>query len=389
MSIEYDAIVVGARVAGAPTAMLLARMGHRVLILDRASMPSDTVSTHALLRSGVLQLERWGLRERLLEAATPPVRNITLGFGQERIAFEVRLEHGISELYAPRRHLLDGLLLEAAREAGAEFLGATRMVEVLRTGERVTGIEIESDGQRSRVQARVVIGADGVWSKVAKSVDAPTLRSYEPTNAIHYAYFEGVDHPGFWFQFTPGVNAGIIQTNDDMSCVFVARPRELMADFSADPDREFMRLLGQAGNDLLQKVSEGLQRTAFRGTPGLPGFIRKPYGPGWALVGDAGYTKDPISAHGISDALRDAELCARAVDLALRRPEEEMEALDGYQRMRDQLSAPMFRESQALARYDWGPTEASQRMRAISDAVRAECDALATLPEWSAQPALI
>lgn len=260
------------------------------------------------------------------------------------------------------------------------------MTDVLRGDDgRVTGVEIEAAGRRSEIRARFVIGADGVWSRVAKSVGATVLRRHAPTNAIHYAYFEGVDHPGFWFQFTPGVNAGIIQTNDGSSCVFVGRPRELMPDFSSDPDREFMRLLGQAGNDLLEKVSEGIQRTPFRGTTGLPGFIRQAYGAGWALVGDAGYTKDPISAHGISDALRDAELCARAIDRALCRPGDETDALAGYQRVRDELSEPMWRESRALARYDWGPSEASQRMRTISEAVRAECEALTAL----GQPALV
>lgn len=387
MTPEYDVIVVGARVAGASTAMLLARQGHRVLMIDRAELPSDTVSTHAVLRSGVLQLDRWGLLERVVEAGTPPVKQITLGFDRERIRFDVRTEHGVSELYAPRRHLLDGLLLEAAREAGADFMGGTRMVDLLRDASgRVTGIELESDGDRSPVTARYVIGADGVWSRVARLVEAPMLWGHEPTNAVHYAYFAGIDQPGFWFQFTPGVNAGIISTNDGLSLVFVGRPRELMGEFTSDPEREFLRLLGQAGNDLLGKVSEGFQETPFRGTPGLPGFIRKPYGAGWALVGDAGYTKDPISAHGISDALRDAELCARAVDRALCRPDQTREALAWYQRLRDRLSAPLSRESEALARYSWNAEEASRRMRRISDAVRAECEALRALPEWAGEP---
>jgi flavin-dependent dehydrogenase len=114
--------------------------------------------------------------------------------------------------------------------------------------------------------------------------------------------------------------------------------------------------------------------------------VRQAWGPGWALVGDAGYTKDPISAHGISDALRDAEFCARAVDRAFHRPVETVEAMSEYQRRRDELSLPMFRESQALARYQWDADEASRRMRAISETVRAECAALESLGEWS--PAL-
>jgi flavin-dependent dehydrogenase len=389
MSFDYDVVVVGARVAGAPTAMLLARMGHRVLMVDRAAMPSDTVSTHALLRSGVLQMERWGLRERVLEAGTPPIRNITLGFGEERKGFEVRPEHGIDELYAPRRHVLDGILLDAALDSGAEFLPETRMVDLLRTDQgRVTGVEIETGDRRSQVTSSMVIGADGVWSRVAKLTGSPALRDHDPTNAVHYAYYEGVDFEGFWFQFTPGVNAGIIPTNDGLACVFAGRPRRLMPTFSSDPEGEFLRLLRQAGVDLLDRVSAGSRVSPFRGTPGLPGFVRRAHGPGWVLVGDAGYTKDPISAHGISDALRDAELCARAVDRALRSPGEEGQALADFQRVRDRLSSVMFRESQALAGFDWGPAEASQRMRAISDAVRDECAWLSGLPALPA-PAMV
>lgn len=389
MSFEYDVVVVGARVAGAPTAMLLSRMGHRVLMVDRVAMPSDTVSTHALLRSGVLQMERWGLRHRVLESGAPPIRNITLGFGEERIGFEVRLEHGIGELYAPRRHVLDGILLDAAVDSGAEFLPETRMVDLLRADDgRVTGVEIETGDSRSQVTARMVIGADGVWSRVAKLTGSSTLRHHDPTNAVHYAYYEGVDFEGFWFQFTPGVNAGIIPTNDGLACVFAGRPRRLMPAFSSDPDGEFLRLLRQAGVDLLDRVSAGSRVSPFRGTPGLPGFIRQAHGPGWALVGDAGYTKDPISAHGISDALRDAELCATAVDRALRLPEEERQALTDFQMVRDRLSSVMFSESQALAGFNWGPAEASQKMRAISDAVREECALLSDLPALPA-PAMV
>ncbi len=389
MSLEYDIVVVGARVAGAPTAMLLSRMGHRVLMVDRVAMPSDTVSTHALLRSGVLQMERWGLRHRVPESGAPPIRQITLGFGEERIGFEVRLEHGIGELYAPRRHVLDGILLDAAVDSGAEFLSETRMVDLLRADDgRVTGVEIETGDSRSQVAAKMVIGADGVWSRVAKLTGASTLRHHDPTNAVHYAYFDGVDFEGFWFQFTPGVNAGIIPTNDGLACVFAGRPRRLMPAFSSDPEGEFLRLLRQAGVDLLDRVSAGSRVTPFRGTPGLPGFIRQAHGPGWALVGDAGYTKDPISAHGISDALRDAELCATAVDRALRLPGEERQAMTDFQKVRDRLSSAMFTESQALAGFDWGPAEASQRMRAISDAVREECTLLSGLPALPA-PAMV
>jgi len=387
MTPDYDVIVVGARVAGASTAMLLARQGHRVLLVDRAPMPSDVVSTHAILRSGILQLTRWGVLDRVIEAGTPPIRDITLGFGDERIPFQVRPEHGVDTLYAPRRHILDGILVETAREAGAEFADRTRMVDVLRDEQgRVSGIVAKRGGEELILTSRVVIGADGVWSRTASLVGAIDYESHPATNAVTYAYYSGVDVTGFWFQFTPGVNAGIIPTNDDMCCVFTGRRNDRIADFQADYETEFQRLLSQAGADLADCVSAGTRVSNFRGTPGLPGFIRQPSGPGWALVGDAGYTKDPISAHGISDALRDAELCARAVNHAINQPDEAQEAMTGYQRKRDALSAPMFRESEALAQYQWDADEASRRMRTISESVRTECEALTALGEWS--PAL-
>jgi flavin-dependent dehydrogenase len=387
MTHDYDVIVVGARVAGASTAMLLARRGHRVLLVDRVTMPSDVVSTHAILRSGVLQLTRWGVLDRVVAAGTPPVRDITLGFGTERIPFQIRAEHGVDTLYAPRRHLLDGILVEAAQEAGVEFVGETRMIDLLRGDDgQVGGIVAKRHGQQVTITAGMVIGADGVWSRTADLVGAATHESHPPTNAVTYAYYQDVEASGFWFQFTPGVNAGIIPTNDGLCCVFAGRRNDRVAEFRTDSEAEFSRLLRQAGHDLADRVSEGSRVSQFRGTKGLPGFVRQAWGPGWALVGDAGYTKDPISAHGISDALRDAEFCARAVDRAFHRPVETVEAMSEYQRRRDELSLPMFRESQALARYQWDADEASRRMRAISETVRAECAALESLGECS--PAL-
>ncbi len=385
MSPDYDVIVVGARVAGASTAMLLARQGYRVLVLDRAGMPSDTMSTHAVLRAGVLQLTRWGLVDRVASAGAPAVRRIVLGFGGERVHFEVKDDHGIDALYAPRRIVLDQVLVEAAMESGAEFHDGTSVKEVLRDRHgMVVGVVAGRAADTISHTASMVVGADGVRSRVARLVAAPTYRSHPPVNAIHYAYFTGLEVAGFWFQFTPGVNAGLIPTNDGKVCAFVGRPPRRLDDFRADPEGEFHRLLAEAGADLADVVGAGTRTGGFRGTPGLPGFLRKAWGPGWALVGDAGYTKDPISAHGISDALRDAELCARAIDGALRAPDRTAESMAEYQMLRDRLSLPVYRESKALAGYEWGAAEASDRMRRISAAVRAECDAIVSLPEWTA-----
>jgi flavin-dependent dehydrogenase len=384
---DYDVIVVGARVAGAATAMLLARRGHRVLMVERASMPSDVVSTHAILRTGILQLSRWGVLDQVVDAGTPPIREITLGFGEERIPIRVRSEFGVDTLYAPRRHLLDSILVDAAQDAGADFAGRTRMVDLLRGDDgEVQGVVLKRRDQEMACTARMVVGADGVWSRTAELAGAGTYQSHPATNAVSYAYFRDIDVSGFWFQFTSGVNAGIIPTNDGLACVFAGRRNDRVSDFRADADTEFHHLLEQAGPDLASVVAAGTREGSYRGAA-LPGFIRQAWGPGWALVGDAGYTKDPISAHGISDAMRDAELCARAVDDALVRPDHAVESMIEYESMRDRLSAPMFRQSQALATFQWDAAEASDRMRVISDSVRAECSVLASLEELA--PALL
>jgi len=384
MKYDYDVIIVGSRVAGASTAMLLARRGHRVLVVDRASMPSDTVSTHAVLRTGVLQLSRWGVLDRIIEAGTPPVRQITLGFGDDRIPFEVKSDYGIDTLYAPRRYILDSALTDAAREAGADVRHRTGVTDLVRDENgRVEGVSVRTDGGRESITARFVIGADGYNSRVAALVGAPARAHHKPHNAVHYAYYDGVEAKGFWFQFTPGVNAGLVPTNDGQCLVFVGRPAQLRHRFIDDPDGEFQRLLRVGGDDLLGVVAAGRRASGFRGTKGLEGFIRQAWGPGWALVGDAGYTKDPISAHGISDSLRDAELCARAVDAALCDREEAENAMSRYQTLRDMLSRRIFAESGMLARFEWTAPEASRRMRVISSEVRAECEAILELPEWS------
>lgn len=380
MKPNYDAIIVGARPAGASTAMLLARLGHRVLLVDRVVMPADTISTHALLRTAMLQLRRWGIDERLWSSGTPAIRDLTLGFDGDRVSTTLKCEHGVDAYAAPRRTVLDHLLVEAAVEAGVDLADATTVVDVTHNGDRVAGVLVADERGRRQISSKVVIGADGVNSRVARSVGSATQLAHPPRNAVHYSYFTDVDHGGFWFQFTAGVNAGLITTNDGLTCAFVARPQSEMNKWRGDPDGEFVRLLGRAGDDLSDLVMAGERVEPFRGTTGLPGYVRRAWGPGWSLVGDAGYSIDPVSAHGISSALRDAELCARAVDRWLRHPPCEHDAMNGYEAIRDRLSADILAASTALTTYRWTGAEASAHMRMISNAVRVECEAITDLP---------
>ncbi len=153
---SYDAIIVGARAAGAATAMLLARQGRRVLVVDRGRYGADTLSTHGLMRGGVLQLQRWGLIDRVIEAGTPPIRRTTFTYDSRQVVITIKPSFGVDALYAPRRTVLDPILVDAAAEAGAEICYGVTVTDVSRDDHgRVTGIVgRDEDGRASRLRRR-------------------------------------------------------------------------------------------------------------------------------------------------------------------------------------------------------------------------------------------
>jgi 2-polyprenyl-6-methoxyphenol hydroxylase-like FAD-dependent oxidoreductase len=375
---HYDVVVVGARPAGAATAMLLARAGLRVLVVDRSRYGADTLSTHALMRGGVLQLHRWGLLDRVVDAGTPAVRRTTFRYHDEEVVISISPSHGVDALYAPRRTVLDPLLVDAAAEAGAEVRYGVTVVGLRsdRRG-RVAGIEGRDDaGRPLAVDAALVIGADGLRSTVARHVGAPLVRIGRGASALVYGYWAGVDTDGYEWIFRPEACAGLIPTNDGLACVFAA----------ASPAR-----IGRGGRDVLDAVLEqaspatadrvraGTAPAGVRTFLGHPGLVRRAWGPGWALVGDAGYWKDPLGAHGLTAALRDAELLARAVISSATTDEPESVALARYQSTRDRLSREMFDAMDAVAGQRWTDHEIGPLLRRISAAMADEVNAIAAL----------
>jgi flavin-dependent dehydrogenase len=347
---RYDAIVVGARPAGSATAMLLARGGRRVLLVDRADPAADTLSTHALMRGAVVQLERWGLLDRVVAAGTPAVTRTTFHYGADTD----RVEH--APLYAPRRTVLDPMLLGAAREAGVTVRLGTQVTGLL--GEStVTGIEAR-DGFRA--SAPLTVGADGARSTVARLVDAGVVRRGRSASAVVYGYTPWSGHGYEWF-YGPGVSAGIIPTNDGLACVWAGMPP---ARFAAR--RGLDGLFGAVFAEATGLPVPPVER--LRGFPGSPAVLRTPTGPGWALVGDAGYFKDPLTAHGLTDALRDAELLARSV-------------LHGgnYACTRDRYSRLLFSAAEEIAGYRWTIPELKGLLLAESAAMKAEVRMLRAL----------
>jgi flavin-dependent dehydrogenase len=330
----YDAIVVGARAAGSPTAMLLARQGHRVLLVDRAEFPSDTLSTHYIHQPGVARLARWGLLDAVIASGCPPTRDVVFDVGPFALTGQPSPIDGFADAYAPRRTVLDSILLEAAGSAGVEVRTHTAVDELLFDDGVVTGIRAGGHSER----ARIVIGADGRNSFVARAVEAPAYDERPGRACAYYTYWEGVEGDSVELCPRDGrMVMGGASTNGGLKIVIVFWPQAEFHAVRADVERSFHDALALAPQ-LAERLARGSRAERFYGIGDLPFYYRKPYGAGWALVGDAGYHKDPITAQGISDAFRDAELLADA--LSGDQPPDE--ALAGYERMRNEASRPLY-----------------------------------------------
>jgi flavin-dependent dehydrogenase len=331
LSVAYDAIVVGARCAGASLAMLLARRGRRVLVLDRAHFPSDTVSTHFLWPRTTAALARWGLLEALAATGCPPIETVNMHAGS--VAFRGRPEpvDGTTVMYCPRRTVLDKLLVDAARRAGAEVREGALVRSVIRDGARVVGVQ--GDGLAER--ASVVVGADGLTSRIADAVGAAMNPSHPALTCGFYAYWSSVPTDGVEFYVRAGRDILVFPTHDDLTCVWVGRSNDQWAAYRADIEGQYLGGLDPA---LRERVQRGRRETPFKGTHRLPNYYRDCAGPGWALVGDAAYHRDPLTGMGIGDAFLGAELLGEAIDRGLAGNLDP--ALAGYQAtLRDRTAA--------------------------------------------------
>jgi flavin-dependent dehydrogenase len=333
----YDAIVVGARVAGAPTAMLLARRGLKVLVLDKARFPSDTLSTHQVQVPGVARLARWGLLERIEAAGTPATRDVRFDPGSAVLRGRWPEFDGVDALYSPRRRVLDTVLVEAAREAGAELREGVAVDELLWEDGRVAGVRC--GGVRER--AGIVIGADGRHSRVAKAVGALAYHVEPARTCAYYAYWSDVPAAGGEIYLRERRAIGAWPTNDGLLLTYVAAPVDEFPTFRADPEGALLRSLDLAG-DLGERVRAGQRAERVYGTADLESRFHVPHGPGWALAGDAGLRMDPVTGQGIADAFRDAELVAAAVAGEI--------SFADYQARRDAAALPMYEATLDLAR---------------------------------------
>jgi flavin-dependent dehydrogenase len=381
---RHDVVVVGGRVAGSATAMLLARLGHDVVVLDQAAFPSDTVSTHSIARSGVVQLRRWGLLDEVLDSGAPAIRQVTFNAAGESTSRTIKDKAGVDFLVAPRRYVLDTLLATAAEHAGAEVHTGITVTGVQRDGHgRVVGVTGHDRADAPiDIGAHYVIGADGLRSRVAGLVDATINEAGQAGGAAQYAYYAGIPWSGIEFFVAERSFAGVFPTHHGQACIWVCTPA---ADAKAVRRRTgsrveaFDQVLQRSAPQLAERLRQARRTSLVQGMLRQPNQLRQAFGPGWALVGDAGYYRDAITAYGISDAFRDAELLATALDRALAGDAEEAAALAAYQQRRDRALREIFEITCRLAAYPPVPTFVELQKR-LSAAIDTEAAALAARP---------
>ena len=381
---RHDVVIVGGRVAGSATAMLLARLGHDVVVVDQASFPSDTVSTHSIARSGVVQLRRWGLLDAVVDSGAPAIRQVTFHARGESVSRPVKHKAGVGFVVAPRRYVLDTILATAAERAGA----------CVRPGVTVTGVQRDGRGRavgvygRDRagapiaIGARYIIGADGLRSRVARSVGAAISEVRHADGAAQYAYYAGSPWTGNEYFVAERSFAGVFPTHDGQACIWICNPSadaKAVRRRTASRAEAFGELLERSAPQLAERLRHARRVSPVSGMLRMPNQVRQAFGPGWALVGDAGYHRDAVTGYGISDAFRDAEFLAVALDQALGSGAEEITALALYQRQRDQALREIFEITCRLAAYPAVPAFI-ELQKQLGAAIDKQAAALAARP---------
>jgi flavin-dependent dehydrogenase len=361
---NYDAIVVGARCAGSPTAMLLARRGWRVLLVDRATFPSDTVSTHLIHAPGVAALSRWGLLDRVIATGCPPITSYSFDFGPFVIEGSPHPSDGVATAYAPRRTVLDKILIDAAAEAGAEVREAFTVEDLVVEDGVVVGLQgHRGSGKRTIERARIVIGADGRNSRVARAVGAEEYNAKPMLQWSYYTYWSGLPLDGMETVIRPDRGWGAFPTNDGLTLLVLGWPYAEASAYKADPEGNYLKTL-ELAPEFAARIHDARREARFAGGA-VANCFRRPFGPGWALVGDAGYDKDPITAQGISDAFWDAEHFTTALSNAFDGRSTFDDAMSTWRRARDEHALPMYEFTTQMATLEAPPPEMQQLLGAV------------------------
>ncbi|GAA2924020.1 NAD(P)/FAD-dependent oxidoreductase [Streptomyces enissocaesilis] len=349
----YDVIVVGARCAGAATARLLARAGRRVLLLDRADFPSDTLSTQYIHQPGLARLHRWGLLDDVLATGAPSLTRVSFTVPGAHLTGPAPTLGPITGGCAPRRYALDHLLVQAAVDSGVEFRPRTNAVDLHWEDGRVTGVRHGiRHGPTALERAHLVIGADGRNSTVARLVRAPYLRQDRRLSRTYYSYWSALPDQGLRTYSRHSVGTACVPTQDGATLIAVAFSRTLPAGIDGDRQRAYRQMLRRSSPELDQQLAAARQEDRLYCCADQPNFFRQPHGPGWALVGDAAHTKDPINARGITDAFTQSDMLVEQLDGPLDDTVQMEAALAKYALHLREEFTPAYENAMLAARLD-------------------------------------
>ncbi|HZM93595.1 MAG TPA: FAD-dependent monooxygenase [Vicinamibacterales bacterium] len=364
----HDVIVVGGRCAGSPLAMLLARQGVRVLLVDRVSFPADIPHGHFIHRHGPRRLRDWGLLEKVAER-TPAITTMLFDAGDFPLIARNLVEDGLPWGYGPRRTTLDKILVDAAAESGAEVRQGFNVFEYIIENGTVAGIHARTQAGLPVVErAPLIVGADGRNSGLARAVSAPVYNQVPAILFYYFSYWSDIATEPFEL-YVRGPQRRVIfsfKTEDDLFAIFVGAPMEEFERFRRDIERQFMKTVDLVP-DFAERVRAARRVERFYGCADLPNFYRKPYGSGWALIGDAGLHKDPFLALGICDGFRDVELLAHAIRDGLGGTRTLSDALADFESRRNEASAADYQENVTAARFTPLPPEFFALRAAVRD----------------------
>lgn len=350
---DYDVIIVGGRVAGSIAATLLGSKGHKVLVLDRATFPSDTLSSHFFRAPSFRAFEQIGVLDQVM-AVAPQLRvnyNVIDG-----IIFPEPVEEPEDYPFymCVRRITLDEILVNQAKSTpNVEFHEGAKVDNLLEEEGKIIGVTWKESNQEMKAHAKVVIGADGVRSLVAKKVN-PEVEIEEPINrAMYYAYYknlEAKEGPAAEFHFRDGnYLAYCVPSDHDLTLVSLSVPISEFSEFKRDPEGKLMDEL-HAMVGLSPRLDKATREGPIQGTGSIPGYLRIPYGKGWALVGDASMTMDPWSGHGIDHGSTHAGFLAKYLSEYLNKTMDWNKAMQGYHTDRNEFSLKTFKSTCKLSR---------------------------------------
>lgn len=355
---DVDVAIVGARVGGAVLAAVLGDLGHRVVVVDAVTFPSDTISTHFFRGAGLgAVLDRLGVLDAVLDLGCPPLTSQYNYAGADPTPVAGppqdpgELGYGLS----CRRLPLDAILVERARRRPTvDIRESTVFRDVVRDGDRVAGIIVDRGGERQAIRARIVVGADGRGSRVARSVEAGELRREPATRALYFRYVRGFGGPGGrWdgpeFSVIDDEMAYVFPSDDGVACVAVSVNLEGFERLRHDLESVFdERIAAHPG--IAERYANSTRLGRVLGTGPKDSIVRKASGPGWALVGDASLHQDPWSGLGMDNAGIHATFLADAIHGWLSGAVAEEAAFAEFERRRDEHAMPGFEATSTYGR---------------------------------------